>query len=103
MVDRLDEDQIEILRTWGASLVTDARPELEAAGKAIIMLIDEIERLQVDTQPVPGASDPPRIELSNTEAEEEPLEAISSQSLGTSLRERLGLVIPGRATFDRDE
>ena len=100
MVDRLDEKQIEILRTWGAGLVTDTRAELRAAGKAIIMLIDEIEFLHVDNQHATGASNPPLIEWSNTEADqeplEEPLEAVSSQSLGASLRERLGAVIPSR-------
>ena len=94
MVDRLDEEQIEILRTWGAGLATDTRAELQAAGKAIIMLVDEIELLQVDAQR--AASNPPLIETSTTEADQEPLEAVSSQSLSTSLRQRLGAVIPSR-------
>lgn len=49
MVDRLDEERIEILRGWGAGLAaSDGREELRAAGKAIIVLIEEIDRLQVD-------------------------------------------------------
>jgi hypothetical protein len=102
VVDRLDEEQIEILRTWGAGIATDTRAELRAAGKAILILLDEIERLQVDTQPARGASNPRLIEASTGEAEQEPVEAVSSQSLGTSLRERLGAFTPGRSTFDRD-
>lgn len=49
MVDRLDEERLEILRGWGAGLAaSDGREELRAAGKAITVLIDEIDRLQVD-------------------------------------------------------
>ena len=48
MVDRLDEERIEILRAWGAGLAVDRREELRAAGKAISVLIEEIDRLQVD-------------------------------------------------------
>jgi len=48
MVDRLDEERIEILRGWGAGLASDGREELRAAGKAITVLVDEIDRLQVD-------------------------------------------------------
>jgi hypothetical protein len=46
--DRLDESKIEQLRTWGAGLVGDANYELRATGKAILLLIEEIERLHVD-------------------------------------------------------
>ncbi len=48
MVDRLDEERLEILRGWGAGLAADGREELRAAGKAITVLIEEIDRLQVD-------------------------------------------------------
>jgi hypothetical protein len=48
MGDRLDEERIEILRGWGAGLAADSREELRAAGKAITVLVDEIDRLQVD-------------------------------------------------------
>ena len=48
MGDRLDEERIEILRGWGAGLAADGREELRAAGKAITVLVDEIDRLQVD-------------------------------------------------------
>ena len=48
MAERLDEERLEILRAWGAGLSTSDRDELRAAGKAIVMLIEEIDRLQID-------------------------------------------------------
>ena len=48
MIDRLDEERLEILRSWGAGLSIDNREELRAAGKAITVLIEEIDRLQID-------------------------------------------------------
>lgn len=46
--ERLDEAKIETLRAWGEGLSADARPEVRAAGRAITMLVEEIERLNVD-------------------------------------------------------
>ena len=100
MAERLDEERIEILKTWGTGLATDTRAELRAAGKAIMILIDEIEQLQADGRPGQGAPEPPLVDASNEESEQEPVEAVSSQSLGTSLRERLGAVVPGAASYD---
>lgn len=48
MAERLDEERLEILRSWGAGLASDPREELRAAGKAITVLIEEIDRLHVD-------------------------------------------------------
>ncbi len=48
MGSRLDEERLEILRGWGAGLAAEGREELRAAGKAITVLIEEIDRLQVD-------------------------------------------------------
>ena len=48
MAERLDEERLEVLRTWGTGLSTSGRDELRAAGKAIVMLIEEIDRLQAD-------------------------------------------------------
>jgi hypothetical protein len=44
----LDESKIEQLRAWGAGLFADGNQELRATGKAILLLIEEIERLHVD-------------------------------------------------------
>lgn len=43
----LDTEKIAALERWGAGLQGDPRPEVAAAGRAILMLIDEIERLNV--------------------------------------------------------
>jgi hypothetical protein len=48
VVERLDEERLETLRNWGSGLSTSARDELRAAGKAILMLVDEIDRLEAD-------------------------------------------------------
>jgi hypothetical protein len=76
MVDRLDEERLEILRSWGIGLGSDDREELRAAGKAITVLIEEIDRLQVD--------------LWNARAvDHEPVEPLVAATQGTALRERL--------------
>ncbi len=46
--ERLDEAKIEMLRTWGEGLRTDPRDEVRAAGRAIALLVEEIERLNID-------------------------------------------------------
>lgn len=76
MVERLDEERLEMLRSWGAGLSTSGRDELRAAGKAILMLIEEIERLEVDVWNARAAA--------NQAAAQR-----SSQSLATTLRDRL--------------
>ena len=76
MVDRLDEERLEILRSWGLGLASDDREELRAAGKAITVLIEEIDRLQVD--------------LWNARAvEREPGEPLVVAAQGVALRDRL--------------
>ncbi len=43
----MNEDEFAALRAWGEGLRSDARDELRAAGKAILLLADEVERLQI--------------------------------------------------------
>jgi hypothetical protein len=105
MVDRLDEDRLEALRAWGTNLATDGREELRAAGKAIMMLVEEIDRLQLEAR---HERDERRrstshMERSDRENQQEAVEPVSSQSLGASLRERLGVAIPGRTQYGRDD
>lgn len=45
---RLDEQKVETLRAWGEGLSADWREEVRAAGKAITLLVEEIERLNID-------------------------------------------------------
>jgi len=76
MVERLDEERLELLRSWGSGLSTSPRDELRAAGKAILMLVEEIDRLQVDIWNARAAATQAAVER-------------SSQSLATTLRDRL--------------
>jgi hypothetical protein len=45
---RLDEDKVDQLRRWGAGLTSAESEELRATGKAILLLIEEIEALHVE-------------------------------------------------------
>ena len=47
---RVDEDKLEALRRWGQGLQQAAGEESAAAGRAILMLIAEIEQLQIDLE-----------------------------------------------------
>ena len=71
-----------MLRRWGEGLGDDPREELRAAGRAIQLLIEEIEHLHVDLW---SARTPP---------EPEPVE----EDLPVTLRERLGFF--GRRASD---
>jgi hypothetical protein len=73
VAERLDEERLETLRAWGAGLETDVREELRAAGRAITILAEEIERLHVDLWHARGA--------------------VTSQALALTLRDRLRGVI----------
>jgi hypothetical protein len=44
----LDEEKLDTLGRWGEGLTHDGREEVAAAGRAILMLVEEIERLHVD-------------------------------------------------------
>ncbi len=80
--ERLDQDKIEILRTWGEGLLNDGRAEVGAAGRAILLLIEEIERLNVDLW-----------HAGRLEATEDAPEATSekpAEEVGSALRRRLG-------------
>jgi hypothetical protein len=45
---RLDEDKLETLQRWGEGLRQAGGEEYAAAGRAILMLIEEIEQLHID-------------------------------------------------------
>jgi hypothetical protein len=48
LTERLDETKIEQLRAWGTGLAANGSDDLRATGRAILMLIEEIERLHID-------------------------------------------------------
>jgi hypothetical protein len=45
---RFDEDQLETLRRWGTGLRETRDEESAAAGRAILLLIEEVERLRLE-------------------------------------------------------
>lgn len=82
---RLDAEKLEVLRGWGDGLSGDEREEVRSAGRAIVLLIEEIDRLHIDLwhlrrpdADVPGDGDV-----------EPPADVEEAPDLGTSLRRRL--------------
>jgi hypothetical protein len=75
---RLDEEKLEALRSWGERLRETGGEESAAVGRAILMLVDEIDRLHIElwhahmqeSGGVPVETDPP--------AEDEELPVASS-------------------------
>jgi peptidoglycan/xylan/chitin deacetylase (PgdA/CDA1 family) len=56
----VDAGQIDELRRWGQRLSEDgSHPELQPAGRAILLLIDEVERLRAATAPPDPPEGPP--------------------------------------------
>jgi hypothetical protein len=45
---RLDEDKLEALRRWGEGLQRAGSEEDSAAGRAILLLVEEIDQLHID-------------------------------------------------------
>ena len=99
MAERLDEERLEILRAWGAGLSASGRDELRAAGKAIVMLIEEIDRLQADVW-MAGEAAAERVRLAaaaeaeaeaHADAEPEPrrIHVEASDALALTLSERI--------------
>ena len=73
-----------MLRSWGDGLQTSDRDELRAAGRAILMLIEEIDRLEADIWNERAAA----IQAAGDHR--------SSSSLAGALRDRLGQrALPG--------
>jgi hypothetical protein len=75
---RLDAEKLETLRRWGEGLREVGSEELAAAGRAILLLLDEIDRLHIDLWH--------RTQSPPTEPEEN---ASNDTSLSATLRDRL--------------
>ncbi len=80
---RLDAEKLDTLRRWGHGLETDERDEIRSAGRAIILLIEEIERLHIDLWHARAGDE------AIPEPEPEPADVDIPTSLVTSLRARL--------------
>ena len=92
--DGLNAEKLDVLRRWGSGLQKDERDEVAAAGRAILLLIEEIERLHVllwDRKLYPdapiaepaGGSEPPGEGRVADEGE------VMPETLSRSLRSRL--------------
>jgi hypothetical protein len=91
----LDEEKLQALSRWSTSLQGDARAEVSAAGRAIAMLVEEVDRLQrlvrltravdalgfTEPEPEPEAPEP------EPEPEQEQERALTDEQ--RSFRERL--------------
>jgi hypothetical protein len=84
---RLDEDKLDTLRRWGHGLEEAGGEESAAAGRAILMLIAEIEQLQIDLRVVRGQLSRQGPPSSDAVAEN------SEEPFGSTLRERLKRVV----------
>jgi hypothetical protein len=83
----LDEHKLTMLRRWGDGLTHDDREEVRAAGRAILLLSDEIERLHIDLW---HAQDQRTAEPEEAPPEEAPPEEPSTDGdVGVTLRDRL--------------
>jgi hypothetical protein len=81
---RLDAEKLDTLRRWGHGLETDDRDEIRSAGRAILLLIEEIERLHIDLWHARAGDEA----VPDAEPEPTPTEDLHT-SLATSLRARL--------------
>jgi hypothetical protein len=88
---RLDDEKLETLRSWGAGLAADGRDELRAAGKAILILVEEIDRLQVDVWHTGRGG--PGVEEAASAAEDD--EAEEAGALDSTLRGRVRRLLTG--------
>jgi hypothetical protein len=48
VAERLDESKLATLRLWAEGLARDERDEMRAAARAILLLIDDVESLNMD-------------------------------------------------------
>jgi hypothetical protein len=83
LTERLDEAKLDQLRAWGTGLSFHESPDVRATGKAILMLIEEIERLHVDVWNAKAPS-------AEADPEDRSLELDEPDQLALTLRERLG-------------
>lgn len=93
---RLDAEKLEILRRWGDGLSREDRDETRSAGRAILLLIEEIERLHIDlwharTGDVAGGAPEP---AAAAQAHDEEVGAELAEELSTPLRDRLARWLP---------
>ena len=45
MTDQIDEEKLAQIRAWAETMLVDERAELRAAGRGLLLMADEVERL----------------------------------------------------------
>jgi hypothetical protein len=45
MTDQIDEEKLAQIRAWAETMLVDERSELRAAGRGLLLMADEVERL----------------------------------------------------------
>lgn len=83
---RLDEDKLEALRSWGMKLRQGGDEESAAVGRAILMLVDEIDRLHIDLWHARLQEDEGHPPDATAETEEAPVASSLHKRLQRALR-----------------
>jgi hypothetical protein len=84
---RLDEAKVEEMRRWAQALRTAGSEETAAAGRAILLLIEELERLSGDLRRV-------RDQLERIDgASNDELDAGTGERVGSALHDRLQVAL----------
>jgi hypothetical protein len=96
-MSRLDEEKLALLRRWGQGLTVDDREEVRAAGRAILMLSDEIERLHIDLWHARDAHPDEPADSEEPASEPEP-EPAAEATVGSALRKRIAALTLNRST-----
>lgn len=94
---RLDEEKLEALRSWGDRLREAGGEESAAVGRAILMLVEEIDRLHIELwhariQPIDETS----------EAADEPIEE-EQEPVASGLHMRLKRLLRSNAADEPEE
>jgi hypothetical protein len=91
----LNEAKLDQLRAWGTGLSAHDSPDVRATGKAILMLIEEIERLHVDLWSAKAASPEGQPQLETIPSPLEPsIDLEESGQMAKTLRARLRALRP---------
>jgi hypothetical protein len=85
----LDAEKLDVLRRWGGGLQGDGREEVAAAGRAILLLIEEIERLHVVLWDRKLYPDTPLEEPVAVVSEAEDAAEVDGENVPETLSERL--------------
>jgi hypothetical protein len=82
----MDEEQFEAIRRWGEGLERSEREEMSAAGRAIVLLSAEVDRLERELWNVKTAR---AAEAPSAEGDEEATLPDAERAVETTLRVRL--------------